>query len=974
MEKAGTKSDEAVYAGQERRAALFGELHLKLLEQYAPPSIVVNEQHDIVHLSEKAGHYLRFAAGEPSSNLFRVINPALQLELRTALFRASQGEELTVTTSSRTVHLDGASEVVCLQVRRVQNKAGEKFYLVLFEPQPEAPAPPGGPAEQSDLTRSLDAEIQHLKGQLEATVEQYEAGSEELKASNEQLQAMNEELRSTTEELETSKEELQSVNEEVSTVNNELKISVEDLSRTNADLNNLIASTDIGTLFLDRELHVQRFTPSAQKIFNLLPADIGRPLSDITHRLRYEGLSEDARQALGEVRAVEREVRVGQDNWFLVRLLPYRTREDRIDGVVITFVDITARKHAELELASQLHKFDTVMTAASDFIYHFDLEGRFTYANEALLGLWQKSFAEVIGKNFHELEYPPQLAARLQHQIHEVIETRRPLKDETPYTSASGERQYEYIFSPLFADDGSVEAVAGVTRDITDRKKAEQALAESEERFRRFAENSSDVFWIIDTRTRELDYLNPAYERIWGETREIIMREKDRWIDLVHPDDREEARRLMPRLIAGEVSTIQYRIVRPSDGSIRWIRDTGFPIRDETGSIYRAAGVAQDVTEDKARAEELRHSEERFRLLVEGAKGYAMFLLDPENKIVYWNFGAEKVFGWKAEEAIGQSGEIVFTPEDRAIEREEKEMDIAMRKGSANDQRWHMRKDGSRIWVDGIMHRLDDEKGNLRGFAKVARDATEERKHAEELREAHLELETRVLERTAQLTTANRQLKSEIARRGELEREVQMASEREKRRIGQDLHDGLCQELAASAFFLQSAAQKIEKQNPAAAATLSEAATIVNDNVGLARDLARGLHPVELGATGLTNALRELAFRTSQKPVQCLFECPKPIRVRDEAVALNLYRIAQEAVTNARKNGKAKKIVIRLARQRARLVLTVTDDGVGFAPAKATKGMGIHIMQYRANTIGGTLTVEARADHGTMVTCILGRG
>jgi two-component system CheB/CheR fusion protein len=169
---------------------------------------VVNEEHDIVHLSDKAGRYLRFAAGEPSMNIFRVINPALQIELRTTLFRASQGEEVNVASAPQTMHVDGRNEVITLQVRRIASAPSEKYYLVLFETQQDAPSGATQPTAQGDVTRELDAEIAQLKQQLSATVEQYEASNEELKASNEELQAMNEELRSAGEELETNKEEL----------------------------------------------------------------------------------------------------------------------------------------------------------------------------------------------------------------------------------------------------------------------------------------------------------------------------------------------------------------------------------------------------------------------------------------------------------------------------------------------------------------------------------------------------------------------------------------------------------------------------------------------------------------------------------------------------------------------------------------------------------------------------------------------
>jgi PAS domain S-box-containing protein len=400
------------------------------------------------------------------------------------------------------------------------------------------------------------------------------------------------------------------------------------------------------------------------------------------------------------------------------------------------------------------------------------------------------------------------------------------------------------------------------------------------------------------------------------------------------------------------------------------LRTSSFPICDSEGKVIRAAGVTRDVTDERTHNEALAESEERFRLLIEGAPDYAMFLLDPANQIIYWSAGAERVFGWSANEALGRNGNLIFTPEDRARKQEEKELQIALKKGVAPDRRWHLRKDGSRIWIDGIMRRLDDDQGRLRGFAKIGRDATEMHLAAEQLKNSHHELECRVQERTAELTELNRKLKEEIKQRAEVEQELLLVSEREKRRIGQDLHDSLCQELAAAAFFLQTAAQKTK--TPMEAEVLAEAARIVNANVGLARDLARGLHPVELSTSGLANALRELAFRTSQRrDISCRFDCPRQVRVRDEAVALNLYRIAQEAVTNAIKNGKAKTIAIKLARSRRDLVLTVQDDGKGFSPASTRRGMGIHIMKYRADVIGARFTIESADGHGTLVTCVL---
>jgi len=379
--------------------------------------------------------------------------------------------------------------------------------------------------------------------------------------------------------------------------------------------------------------------------------------------------------------------------------------------------------------------------------------------------------------------------------------------------------------------------------------------------------------------------------------------------------------------------------------------------------------VLRDISSRKKAQEALRASDERFRLLMEGAKDYAMFLIEPDNVISYWSEGAQRVFGWSAEEAIGKRGELIFTPEDRAAGRGQKEMAIALQKGSASDCRWHLRKDGSRIWVDGVMRRLDGEgRQKVRGFAKIARDATEQRIAEEELKNAHAELEHRVMERTAELLATNTALHNEMKRRQTLEREILEVTERERSRVGQDLHDGLCQELTATAFLLKSKAKSIARKVPECARALLEAAETVNENAGRARDLARGLHPFELGPGGLLVALRELATRTNEH-TPCRCECPRTLRVSDESVALNLYRIAQEAVNNALKHARASEIIIGLRKEDHGLVLTIRDDGTGMRSLRKKKTMGIHMMKYRADVCGGKLEIESRRGHGTTVTC-----
>jgi PAS domain S-box-containing protein len=361
--------------------------------------------------------------------------------------------------------------------------------------------------------------------------------------------------------------------------------------------------------------------------------------------------------------------------------------------------------------------------------------------------------------------------------------------------------------------------------------------------------------------------------------------------------------------------------------------------------------------------------EEQFRLLVEGAEQYAMLLLDEDNLITFWSRGAKKLFGWSSEEAKGKKGDIIFIPEDRKTGKEKKEFDTARREGCAVDRRWHMHKDGSRVFVDGLLLALKDpDTRETRGFAKICRDASEHHEASEALRRAHAELEQRVADRTTQLAKINAALKREILRRKALEREIVGVTERERERISQDLHDTLCQELTATAILLKSSAKKLGAGNLKCAESLEEAAQTVNRNVGLARDLARNLRAFDFLPGGLTSALRELAARTNKR-VPCRCDCSQKIHVRDKDISVNLYRIAQEAVNNSLKHAEASHVVIGLQRRDNALVLYIRDDGAGFQLSKKRRGLGIHLMTHRASVVDGKLSIETQPGRGTTITC-----
>ena len=325
--------------------------HRRLLEAYAPPSALVNEDYQFVHLSQSAGRYLQHPIGPPSENILKIVRPELRGPLRSAL-RQAFADDRTVRTEPVTVQFTGDDRPVHLVVRPAQEVPdAEGLALVVFVESEGTASSPEPPATTDDeQVRQLETELEQTKQELRSTVEEYETSQQEMRAANEELRSMNEEYKSMTEELETSKEELQYVNEELTTVNRELEEKVEALEKANSDLKNLMAATDIGTLFLDRELRIQRYTPRIETLFNVQPSDTGRPIGDFTHQMEYPDLEADARSVLDDLTSVEREVATDEDEWFLVRHHPYRTVDDRIDGVVITFVDITRRKTAEEDL------------------------------------------------------------------------------------------------------------------------------------------------------------------------------------------------------------------------------------------------------------------------------------------------------------------------------------------------------------------------------------------------------------------------------------------------------------------------------------------------------------------------------------------------------------------------------------------------------------------------------------------------
>ena len=330
-----------------------------LLAQYSPAAVLTNDNGDILYITGRTGKYLEPAAGKANWNIFAMAREGLRYELAGA-FRKALLQKEEVILRGLNVRTNGTVQTVDLIVQAIQKPEGLRgmvmfvFTDVASPPDTKTAIRKHGRAAHSARVVAVEDELRVAREELGTCREEMQTSQEEAKSANEELQSTNEELQSANEELTTSKEELQSLNEELQTVNAELQVRVDAMSRTENDWENLLNSTDIATLFLDNELRVRRFTTQATKIIKLIPGDVDRPITDLTTDLDYPEMVADARKVLKTLVFVEREVATRDGRWFAVRVMPYRTLDNRIDGVVITFTDITVAKTLEAKLREAL--------------------------------------------------------------------------------------------------------------------------------------------------------------------------------------------------------------------------------------------------------------------------------------------------------------------------------------------------------------------------------------------------------------------------------------------------------------------------------------------------------------------------------------------------------------------------------------------------------------------------------------------
>ncbi|MFN0302270.1 MAG: PAS domain-containing protein [Burkholderiales bacterium] len=438
-----------------------------LLGRFAPASVVVNRQGDVVYIHGRTGAYLEPAAGKPRASLLSMAREGLQLDLAAAL-REAAVDDREVRREGVRVKSNGGFVGVGLSVWKLHepDTVGD-LLLVAFRPDP-APAEPAGSGSRnrshgSSRARVLEHELQSAKDSLRSTIEEVETTNQELKSTNEELQSTNEELQSANEELQTSKEELESLNEELATVNAELQLKVDELSRAGDDMRNLLNSTQIATIFLDRAMRIRRFTEEAKKLINLIAADVGRPIADLSLRLDDETLVDDCQAVLGTLVFKERQVRANSGRWYLMRIIPFRTAENVIDGLVLTFADITVVTEAQAEL----RRMAAIVKDSNDAIAVLTFTGQITAWNRSAERLYRWTEAEALQMNIRDLMSESQrtamdtlLASLKSGETIEPFDTERTAKD-------GRELRVRMAVTVLVDDAGRPVALATTERDIT---------------------------------------------------------------------------------------------------------------------------------------------------------------------------------------------------------------------------------------------------------------------------------------------------------------------------------------------------------------------------------------------------------------------------------------------------------------------------------------------------------------------------
>jgi two-component system, LuxR family, sensor kinase FixL len=607
--------------------------------------------------------------------------------------------------------------------------------------------------------------------------------------------------------------------------------------------------------------------------------------------------------------------------WFNLRAEPLEST----GHFMLTLTDTTRQHKTEQDLRESHSLFHRIVEGTGDAVFIYDTLGHFLMHNAAFVELIPNQRGKLVGKSIEEV-FPPNLSQTMRSHNEVVLGTGRTVGYEIVLEHPGGNRTL-LIQKGLYRNHrGQVVGIIGISRDITERKLAEEKLERSEHHFRALIEKSNDTIGIISEQG-DVIYVSPQVERMFGfDTGHWIGANIFFWI---HPDEEKMVREHLEqtRSHPGNSVTTEMRLLC-KDGSWRWVEATASNHLDDPGVQAIIVNI-RDISERKQTEQDL----QRFQAIVESSID-AIFSTDPTGVITSWNPAARHIFGYTEQEMLG--GNVTqLIPRDRVKENRGFTATVLKGKAVHDVETVRVAKDGRRIDVSLTLSPIYNSTERISGIAAILRDITDRRR---------------------------------------LEKEVLEISDFEKQRIGQDLHDDLCQHLVGVAMLCSILERDLRQYGLKQAEDAAQIKTMVNTAIDQARSLARGLSPLDFSHGGLIAGLQALVTNTERIfRIPCEFVCHAPVQLQNHEVATHLFRITQEAVHNAVKHSKGTKVVVLVEQHEADLVITVDDNGVGIpdAPKPSTNGsgLGMHTMRYRARVIGAMLCTAHKPEGGSKVIC-----